>query len=334
MNKTKSKRLILLLLCAGVCLLGACSRKVTPHTVGGFYFDTYVSLTLYDDGPAAEAAAKDFLSECARYDALFSVTAEGSDIQRINQAGGAAVSVSEDTIRVLQIALDICAKSHGAANPAIGAVSSLWDFQHPEDAALPDASALREALQHTDPAGIRIDGTEVTLSDPAMRLDLGFIAKGYIADRLKERLLADGITSGILNLGGNVVVLGYKPDNTSYTVGIEKPFAQGEALYTIAVSDTSVVTSGVYERCFTIDDHLYHHILDPKTGYSVENDLYSVTIVCADSVTADALSTACFVLGLQDGMELIESTPDAEALFLDRSLQTHASSGFPAIQRR
>ncbi len=334
MNK-KHPNIVLILFAFGLLLsLSACSAPVKPYTVNGFYFDTFVTLTLYEDTPAAKQAAQDFLSECARYDALFSKSVEGSDIQKINSANGAPVTVSTETISLLQTALHYCALSNGAADPAIGAVTSLWDFSQTETESshLPEEASITTALSHVDPADITIDGNTVTLNDPSLQLDPGFIAKGYIADRLKENLIAQGITSGIINLGGNIAVLGSKPDGSSYTVGIEKPFSQGTPLYTITASDTSVVTSGVYQRCFTCGGKLYHHILDPQTGYPVENNLYSVTIVCTDSVTADALSTACFVLGLEKGMELIESIDGVEGMFLDTDMQPHTSSGFPAYE--
>ena len=321
--------LILMLLLSGVT---ACGKKLQLYTVSGFYFDTFVSLTLYEDTQEAKEAAQSFLASCERYDRLFSKTDPASDIWRINHSEGETIEVSEETIDLLQQALWYYECSETAANPCIGAVSSLWEFhQAGEEGRIPADPDLQHALQHMDPYSLRVENTTITRMDDEVQLDLGYIAKGYIADLLKEELQAKGIRSGIINLGGNVVVLDEKPDGQPYTVGIEKPFAQGTPLYTIQVSDTSVVTSGVYERYFYEDGKLYHHILDPATGYSVSNGLNSVTILCRDSAAADALATACFVLGEDKGMQLIEETDGAEALFLDTDLMPHTSSGFPKL---
>ena len=313
--------------------LAACGKSAQPYMVSGFYFDTYVSLTLYEDASGAEQAGEAFLASCEYYDHLFSKTNPESDIWRLNHAGGAAVEVSPETVELLELALQYYAYSDGAVDPCIGAVSSLWEFHESgEEACAPEAYRIQQALQHIDPAKMVIRQNTVMLTDPEMQVDVGFIAKGFIADRLKEELYARGIRSGILNLGGNVAVLETKPGGAEYTVGIEKPFAKGTPLYTIQVKDTSVVTSGVYERCFYDEGVLYHHILDPATGYGTDNGLYSITVVCGSSTAADALATACFVLGPEKGMQLIESTEGAEALFLDTELIPYTSSGFPGLK--
>ena len=330
-EQTAKKRVLSLFLLLGISclmLLTSCTKQAQPLVVSGFYFDTCVSLTLYEDTEVSRDAAADFLDRCAAYEQLFSKNIEGSDIWRINHANGAAVTVSDETAALLTLAKQYAARSGGAALPTIGTVSALWDF-HAGTAHIPSKERIADARNHIDISCLQINGREVRLTDPDMQLDPGFIAKGYIADRLKDDLLARGIESGIINLGGNVAVLGEKPDGQAYTVGIEKPFSHGTPLYTLSVRDTAVVTSGVYERYFYEDTVLYHHILDPATGFPVANDLYSVTIVCKDAAAADALSTACFVLGIQKGLALIEETDGAEALFLDNEMNPHPSSGFP-----
>ena len=160
-------------------------------------------------------------------------------------------------------------------------------------------------------------------------LDLGAIAKGYIADKLKEYLVENGVEHALINLGGNILIIGDKPDGSKYNIGIQKPFDQtGQPITSVKVSDTSLVTTGIYERCFEKDDTLYHHILDPATGYPCQNNLYSVTIVTKSSVMADALSTTCFLLGLKDGMELINSLEGVEALFITDDYELHYSDNF------
>ncbi len=315
----KSEKLFLFLLL--LMLISGCSDK-KADTASAFALDTVISVTVYDGKPASE-----FIKETEDYERLFSATIEGSDIYRINAAGGEAVKVSPETIELLEKCRYYYEISDGRIDPTIGSVSSLWDFHQDEDnASVPSEESINEALKHVGFDKLIIDGDNVILSDPGTKLDLGFIAKGYIADRLMET----GCRAGLLNLGGNVSVCGTKTGNKLYRIGIEKPFSNGESLVTIDVSGKiSVVTSGNYERYFEKNGYLYHHILDAKTGYPVENELSSVTIVSGDAVQADALSTTCFVMGTEEGMKLIENTPGAEALFIDKNLNISVSSGFP-----
>ena len=168
-----------------------------------------------------------------------------------------------------------------------------------------------------------------SLLDEYAALDVGFIAKGYIADRLKEYLTAQGVTSGIINLGGNVLTIGNK-DGEAFRVGIQKPFERtGTALMCVESNDSSVVTSGVYERYFSMDKKIYHHILGPSTGYPIDNELLSVTILSKDSTTGDALSTSCLLFGLEKGRELIESMDGVEAIFVTKDYEIIKTDTLP-----
>ena len=180
---------------------------------------------------------------------------------------------------------------------------------------MPDAGAISAALARVDWTKVSVDGNVVTL--PAgMGLDLGGIAKGYIADKLREYLSENGVDSALINLGGNVLTLGGKPDGSNFTIGVQKPFGQNsDILGACRLKGMSVVTSGIYERYFVEDDRLYHHILDTKTGYPVENELYSVTIISPTSTDGDALSTICFAFGSEDGMALIETLDGIECVY-------------------
>ena len=239
-------------------------------------------------------------------------------------AGGEAVKVSAETIELLERCRYYYEISGGRIDPTIGSVTSLWDF-HGRDI-VPYSAAIQEALKHVGFDKVIIDSDSVRLDDPKMKLDPGFIAKGYIADKLMET----GCSDVLINLGGNVSVCGEKPGGKAFRIGIEKPFSNGESLVTVDISGKhSFVTSGNYERYFEKDGQLYHHILDAKTGYPVENELSGVTILSEDATEADALSTTCFVLGLEDGLKLIENTPGVEALFIDKNLNVTVSSGFP-----
>ena len=319
----------LVIICANV---SACARSAEPVTETGFYLDTVVQITLYDTGGHSSCAQN--IRECFTlidsYEHLFSTTIEGSDIWNINHADGSPVFVSDDTIRLLQAALYYSELSDGQVDLTVLPLSGLWDFGSGKDFCRPGDNAIREAMSHIDYRTVRIDGNIVTLSDPDAAIDLGFIAKGYIADRLKEYLLAQGVESACISLGGNLITIGNKPDGQPYRIGIQKPFAsEGEIITAINVTDSSVVSSGIYERYFYEDDILYHHLLDVTTGYPKNNNIAGVTVLTPSSVDADALSTTCYFLGIDAGMKLIESLDDTEVLFITTDGNLTYSSGFP-----
>lgn len=296
-----------------------------------FYFDTVINVRIYDKQD--ESILDGCMELAAYYDNLLSASKEDSDIWKINNSAGAPVKVSPETISLLDTALYYAKLTDGAFNPALYSVISLWDFTSDDekDHVVPGDADIQKALEHTDYNTIVVDkdNSIVTLTDPDVKIELGAIAKGFIADKLKEYMVQQGVRSAIINLGGNALLVGSKPDNTSFTVGVEKPFGNaGDYLTTVSTVDKSVVTSGVYERYFKIGDTIYHHILDPKNGYPVNNGLYSVTILSDNSVDGDALSTACFVLGPSKGMELIESLDRVEAAFVYSDYSVTYSSGF------
>ncbi len=312
-----------------ICTLTACTRK-EPISKTGFYFDTVISVTIYDDSKEYTLDGCFLLAQ--KYEDLFSRTKEGSDIWNINHAAGAPVSVDAETIEILKRALSYTELTNGMLTPAIAPISSLWDFStaSADSHTVPSDEEIKKALAHTDYHTIQINGQSVQLSDKEAALDLGCIAKGYIADKMKEYLLKEQVKSAIINLGGNILTIGTKPDGSAYTIAVQKPFSEsGTAETTISVTDLSVVTSGIYERCFTQDGILYHHILNPKTGYPVENDLASVTILSTSSTDGDALATSCLLLGLDDGLALIDSLPGVEALFLTKDGTHYYTECFP-----
>lgn len=325
--------LCVLLLSAMLCL-SSCGQKKEPVVKTGFYFDTMITVTLYGESETLSPLFEDVFAICERYDALFDRTAEDSDIARINKAAGTPVAVHPETLSLIQTACSYAVMTDGLVDPTITPLLTLWGFGDSSASPTipPDSDTLAEACTHVDYRSIVIDeqaGT-VMLTDPDAAIDLGFIAKGFIADQIREYLVSKQVTSAIINLGGNTLLIGSKPDNSPYRVGIQYPFGStGDIITTLPVRGQSVVTSGVYERFVEADGVRYHHILHPKTGYPVENGLLSVTIVTNSSTNADALSTACFVLGLSDGMELIESLADTEALFITDDYELHYSSGLP-----
>lgn len=298
-----------------------------PSTSSTFAFDTYCTFTVYGDTTAPALLAR----ECARYDELFDLYDPASDIARVNAAAGAPVTVDPATAEVVEQALAFCAEADGLFDITIGAVSQLWDF---EEGIRPSDAEIAAALAHVNWRGVTVDTTNpeaptITLADAQAALDLGGIAKGFIADRLVETLRAETkATAAVISLGGNIICYGDKPDGGSWDIGIRDPNDPGGStvvgtthVRTADASDTnanavSLVTSGLYERTFELDGVTYWHILDPQTGMPVETDVESVTVCCPSSTQADALSTALFVAGSERGIALVDSYEDTAAYFI------------------
>lgn len=319
--------------------LSGCAKNSEPVSRTGFYFDTVIQITLYNTED--ETILDGCFALAEKYENLFSATKEGSDVWKINHAGGEAVTVSEETVQLLTTATDYANATEGAIDPTIRPVSELWNFGSGNGAHVPEDAAIKAALSHVSYDHIRF-GTApseetgepvlrtVTLTDPKAAVDLGFIAKGYIADKMKEYLLSQGVTSACISLGGNVLAIGEKPDGTPFRIGIQEPFAEeGTAIDTVEIRDTSVVTSGIYERCFYEDGVFYHHVLDTSTGYPVDNELASVTIICDSSTRADALSTSCLCLGLDKGRKFLDAQKDVAYLLITKDGTQYRSKNFP-----
>ena len=268
----------------------------------------------------------DRISErCQFFEDRFSRTKEGSDIWNINQAHGAPVEVSEETARCIEASLAYSKASDGLFDISIGAVSSLWDFV---EGVKPDDDAIKEAVKHVDYRAISVDGTTVTLSDPDAMLDLGGIAKGFITDDLVSMLREAGCKSAMLSLGGNVYVLGESFRGDDWNVGVQDPNGTAnDVIASIPARDKSLVTSGLYERSFTVGDVLYYHILDPRTGYPVKTDLASASIVSDSSTDGDAYSTTLFLMGHDKAMELLNSDERFSGLLVDMNDTATASDG-------
>jgi thiamine biosynthesis lipoprotein len=284
----------------------------------------------------AEKAITDAFDLCAELDKTLSRTAEASDVSRINNAGGEWTEVSDYTLDLLQAGVRYSELSGGDFDITIGGVTDLWDFHaDPEDARVPDADTLAEAVKHVGYKNIEIDGSRVRITDPDARIDLGGIAKGYIGDRMTEVLEAEGVTSAIINLGGNVICIGAKDnsadgDEGNFVIGVEAPYSdRSEIVGKVKARDMTLVTSGVYERQIEVDGKTYHHILSTKTGYSVETDLDAVTLAGAkgQSMDLDALSTICLIKGHDEAKKLIEGIDGIEAVFIMHDGSTDKTSG-------
>ena len=278
-----------------------------------FLLDTVVTLTAVCDDKTLDGA----FDVCANYESLLSRTVEGSDVYILNNTEG-FVEVNDHTKAIIERALYYAELSNGKFDITIYPVSSLWDFSNQ---VIPSRDEIAEALKNVDYQSIEVDENRVNLN--GKQIDLGGIAKGYIADKLLEYFKNNKVPEGIIDLGGNIVVWG----DRDYTIGIKQPFTAGDVAATVKLRNKTVVTSGTYERYIPSDIMLYHHILDPKTGYACESDITSATIISDSSFDADALSTVCILLSLEDATALIENTPDAEAVFIDENNNLHYTSG-------
>lgn len=317
-----------------------------PISISSIKLNTAVQITIYDSQD--KALLDDCLALCDKYELVFSRTNEKSELYKLNHrkdtsdkdtntdrqttpypVSGTADTwhISEDLAALLSEGLDITRESDGAFDIAIAPLTSLWDFTA-EDPKVPDDAAIQKALPLCSSDGVTIDGQDITLPSDDIQFDVGAIAKGYIADRMKDLLVKKGVKSAIINLGGNVLCIGSKPDGTPFKVGIQKPFAdRNETEAVMDITGKSVVSSGIYERCFKQNGKLYHHILNPKTGYPYDNSLISVTIISDQSVDGDALSTTCFALGLEDGLKFAEKK-GVQAVLITEDYELHYTDGF------
>ena len=318
-----------------------------PISISSIKLNTAVQVTIYDSQD--KSLLDDCLALCDKYELIFSRTNEESELYKLNhRISDSAVSnqttetqptpyqvnnttntwhISEDLAALLSEGLSITKESKGAFDIAIAPLTSLWDFTA-EDPKVPDDADIQNALPQCSSDGVTIDGQDITLPSDDIQFDVGAIAKGYIADRLKDFLVKKGVNSAIINLGGNVLCIGSKPDGTPFKVGIQKPFAdRNETEAIMDITGKSVVSSGIYERCFKQDGKLYHHILNPKTGYPYDNGLISVTIISDQSVDGDALSTTCFALSLDEGLKFAEKK-GVQAVFITEDYELHYTDGF------
>ena len=257
------------------------------------------------------------------YKNRFSANDVDSELMEINlQAGKKAVQVHPELFELIELGKkhSIAANSH--LNIAIGPLVQTWRIGF-SDAKLPSEEEIQRLLKITDPEEIVLNDSnrEVYLSKEGMRIDLGALAKGYIADKLKEFLIEQGVQSGIIDLGGNILTIGENPTfHRPWRIGIQNPaLDRGEHVAVIEVSDASVVTSGIYERQLVVDGKTYHHIFDRTTGYPMETELASITIVAKKSVDCEIWTTRLFGQNPYDIIEEIEQQPGLEAFVITKN---------------
>lgn len=288
-----------------------------------FAMDTYMTFTAYGEG--AEEALDQAREEIRGLESAWSVTDEESEIWQVNHSEGNPVTLSEDTAAVVQFALDMAAKTDGALEPTIYPVLSAWGFTTDENR-IPDDDEIKGLLENVGYEKVELNGNEIRLPQ-GMELDLGAVGKGYAGDLTAALLEEDGITSALLDIGGNIQAIGSRPDGSDWRLGIRSPFGEG-MLGALSVSDCAVVTSGNYERYFVGEDGKeYGHIIDPETGYPVDNGLASVTIIADEGKMGDALSTSMFVKGLNGAADYWREHQDFEMIIVTEDGQVYLTEG-------
>ncbi|NTV89729.1 MAG: FAD:protein FMN transferase [Clostridiales bacterium] len=284
-------------------------------------------------GTDSAAAAAIVLGKC--FDRIKQIDGEmnahnsASEVSAVNSASGkSSVKVSEDTFRVVSAGIEYSKLTEGKFDISVGPLVSLWGINTPGES-VPSASEIKSVLPLIDYRKIILNSTEKTvfLKDSGMALDLGGIAKGFSGDAVAEILRESGVGHALVDLGGNIVAVGNKPDGSDWKVAVKDPFGTSQNYFgVLEVSDKAVVTSGVYERYFENNGKIYHHIMDTSTGYPVDNGLLSVTIIHDSSMDADALAKA-FTFGLEKGLAFISSQKGADAVFVTDKKEVYITPG-------
>ena len=284
-----------------------------------FAFNTVVSIAVFDDFKRADNALAASLEACRRFERLFSRTLPNSDASRINSSGGFLIEIDRDTFNLIASSLSFCADSLDLFDITMGSISGLWDFKN---GIIPSEEAIDNGLRHIGFRNIELyetgDRFFAQLNDPLTRIDLGGIAKGFIADKLATLFKKAGIESCLINLGGNVYALGRKPDGSRWRIGIKDPNDISNVVGSIELENCAAVTSGTYDRCFVKNGKRYHHILNPSTGKPIDSDVVSVTITSPSALVAEGYSTTLLCLGKHDGVKFAQSKSEImQAFFIE-----------------
>lgn len=317
----KKIRYVFSLLIVLVLILGLWVKngRETGYEKTEYLFDTVCTVTVY--GKEKKAAADGVFKRLAEIHTLTDLYDPKSDVSRINAAkANESVAVNEAITDIISRAYEISDCTNGEFDITIAAVSQLWNFKA-ENPSLPKKEDIEKALESVGYKNIAVDKnkSEVTKKITGAMIDLGGAAKGYAGDEAAKVLEEYDISGAIIDLGGNVVCKGENPKskNGKWRIGLQKPFAaNGEYSQTIEIASGAVVTSGTYQRSFRLDGMLYHHLLSPKTGFPENASYNSATVISESSLTADLLSTACFLIGEQEGAALAKKY-NAEVYYQD-----------------
>ena len=325
------KKLALCLLI--LSLLAGCGKQETPTMFSDSLtgpFDTISTVTIYKT-PDAQVI-EDVFAALKDMDSCMSAISQSSELAKISANPNEPVSVSEDIYRLIKLSIDVNKETGGAFDITIRPIMELWGFGS-DNQRVPTEEEIQAALTLTGMDKIKLSAdSKVELTKENMALDLGGIAKGYACDRAVEILRAEGVEHAVVDLGGNVFVLGTKLSGEPWRVGVRTPLAGENGHFgALLLTDKAVVTSGLYERFFEQDGLVYHHIIDPATGKPASGELLSTTIIADSATEADALSTACFVLGLEEGRDLLAEREGVEGIFVTNNWQVYITPGLESI---
>lgn len=304
------------------------SPENTPYSRTEILMGTPVSVRIYDEGK--EALLDDVFARIEELADMIDVNIKDSEIYTINEnAGVRPVTVSAETFYLIDEGIKHSEESGGTFDITIGPLTSLWNIGF-DDARRPEDKEIEAVLPLIDYKNVELNEEEqsVYLKEEGMRLDLGGIAKGYFADLAADLLIDKGVEAAIVDLGGNIYVIGSNPSGEDWSIGIQDPHAERrQTLGQISASDQSIVTSGIYERILPDEEQDYHHLLDPEDGFPFMNELAGVSVVSETSIDGDALSTAAFAKGLEAGLAYIENIPETEAVFVTRDNNVFLTDG-------
>lgn len=316
------RRCISLLLCTLVLLplVGGCKREEYDEKTL-FAMDTVITLKIEkrDDSEAIFAECEEIITDT---EILLSKHFEKSEVSAFNDSEE-GISLSAETLELIKLSLDVSENTGGAFDITCEPLTALWDITS-EEPVIPAQSEIDNALSMIGYSKLLPEENSVTKLEPSVRIDLGGVGKGYALGLVVEYLEEKGVKYGTVSFGGNIGIVGTKPDETEWKIGIKNPRNTDNIIGTLALPGGYTAVSGDYERYFISDGVRYHHIIDPATGHPVNNGVQCVAIICDDAALADALSTACFVLGYDKTIELYnKNIYDFEAVFVtDTGIET------------
>ncbi|MCL1849545.1 MAG: FAD:protein FMN transferase [Clostridiales bacterium] len=327
------KTILCTLLCIG--LLTACvspdakakAKGAIPMSGQSFLLDTLVNIAIYDNDD--QSLLQDVFDEISRLDSILSVAAPGGDPAKLAENAGKGYAVlSDDAILLLNESIRFSVLSGGAFDCTVEPLVSLWGIKDGEGH-YPSGEEVAKALSLVDYQKIRIEeGNRAMLAQAGMEVDFGAIAKGYIADRVKMMLIDRGVSSALIDLGGDIALLGSKPDDSCFRIGLRDPGGgANDILGIFEVADMCLASSGSYERFFIHEGKAYHHILDVGTGFPADNELLQVTILSNSTTGSEGYSTTAFLLGLARGLALVESADGVEAVFVTKDNRVYVTDG-------
>ncbi len=311
-------------------LVGCKKKEYKAYSMDTYAMGSYMNVAIYSEDVVKDGVFDEIESTIHDIDKRMSINSKDivSEVDKVNDSAGKSFEkVSEDTFYLIKEGKKYAKETENNLDIAIGPTVKLWNVGF-DNASVPSDEDIQKSLEHIDIDSVLLDekSSSIKLAKQGMMIDLGSIAKGYVADKVKDIILNNGYEHAVLNIGGNIMCVGEKYDSKPYKIGIrDGNKSSKDYLGTIEIIDKSVVTSGIYERNFIKDGKLYHHILDRKTGYPVENNILGVSIISDKSTKCDALSTAVFSMGLEDGLNYVNNKDGIEAIFITKDNKIYLS---------